>query len=130
MFPLPRIVYAMADDGLIFRGLGKVSKKSQTPVIATLVMASLAAILAAIFDLKELIDFMSIGTLMAYTLVAASVMILRYRPAECDLALTKDYGSPSFGEYFKPQSDSPTERTSTAVSNMAALFGKTKIFLI
>jgi len=123
MFPLPRIVYAMADDGLIFRGLGKVSKKSQTPVIATLVMASLAAILAAIFDLKELIDFMSIGTLMAYTLVAASVMILRYRPAECDLALTKDYGSPSFGEYFKPQSDSPTERTSTAVSNMAALFG-------
>ena len=130
MFPLPRIVYAMADDGLIFRGLGKVSKKSQTPVIATLVMASLAAILAAIFDLKELIDFMSIGTLMAYTLVAASVMILRYRPAECDLALTKDYGSPSFGEYFKPQSDSPTERTSTAVSNMAALFGKTKIYSI
>ena len=79
MFPLPRVVYAMADDGLIFKSLASINEKTQTPVIATISMASLAAILAAIFDLKELVDFMSIGTLMAYTLVAASVMILRYR---------------------------------------------------
>ena len=79
MFPLPRVVYAMADDGLIFRGLASINEKTKTPVVATLSMASLAALLAAIFDIKELVDFMSIGTLMAYTLVAASVMILRYR---------------------------------------------------
>jgi len=124
MFPLPRIVYAMADDGLIFRTLAKVSAKTQTPVIATLSMASLAAILAAIFDLKELIDFMSIGTLCAYTLVAASVMILRYRPAACDEKIETDYGSPTFlgKEYFKSDARVPTQRTSTVVSNCAALF--------
>ena len=85
MFPLPRVVYAMADDGLIFRGLANINEKTKTPVIATLSMASLAAVLAAIFDIKELVDFMSIGTLMAYTLVAASVMILRYRKSSLNI---------------------------------------------
>ena len=85
MFPLPRVVYAMADDGLIFRGLANINEKTKTPVIATLSMASLAALLAAIFDIKELVDFMSIGTLMAYTLVATSVMILRYRESSLNI---------------------------------------------
>ena len=97
MFPLPRVVYAMADDGLIFKSLASINEKTQTPVIATISMASLAAILAAIFDLKELVDFMSIGTLMAYTLVAASVMILRYR---------KEFVSfqpgPSYHDHLRP----------------------------
>ena len=35
MFPLPRIIYAMASDGLVFRFLAQISKKFQTPTIAT-----------------------------------------------------------------------------------------------
>ena len=126
MFPLPRIVYAMADDGLIFRKFAQISKKTHTPVVATMSMATLAAILAAIFNLKELIDFMSIGTLTAYTLVAASVMILRYRPAECDKKVEQDYGAPTFlsKEYFSSTSKVPTERTSAIVANCAAIFGE------
>lgn len=78
IFPMPRIIYAIAEDGLLPPWVGKVSKRFNTPVIATLLCGTFAAVMCLIFDITALADMMSIGTLMSYTLVAASVLVLRY----------------------------------------------------
>lgn len=79
MFPLPRVLYAMASDGILYKFLRKISAKTQTPIVATLIAGTLAAIMALMFNLSQLIDMMSIGTLLAYTIVAACVLVLRYQ---------------------------------------------------
>lgn len=80
LFPLPRIIYAMANDGLLFESFRKISWKSDIPFVATIYPGILTSILALVFNLDELVEMMSIGTLLAYTLVSLCVLILRYQP--------------------------------------------------
>lgn len=42
MFPMPRVILAMAEDGLLFRGLARIHPRTRTPVTATLVSGTIA----------------------------------------------------------------------------------------
>ncbi|XP_035157245.1 cationic amino acid transporter 4 [Callithrix jacchus] len=79
LFSLPRIVYAMAVDGLFFQVFARVHPRTQVPVAGTLVFGLLTAFLALLLDLESLVQFLSIGTLLAYTFVATSIIVLRYQ---------------------------------------------------
>jgi len=69
----------MAQDGLVFRFLGSVNRWTDTPLLATWICGILVTLSALLFDLDALVQMMSIGTLMAYTLVAVSVLVQHYQ---------------------------------------------------
>ncbi|CAN6439887.1 unnamed protein product [Victoria cruziana] len=82
MLPQPRILMAMARDGLLPSFFCDVNERTQVPVKATLLTGVVAAILAFCMDVSKLAGMVSVGTLLAFTIVAISILILRYVPPD------------------------------------------------
>ncbi|GAB2295989.1 Carnitine O-acetyltransferase mitochondrial [Dionaea muscipula] len=78
ILPQPRILMAMARDGLLPSFFSDVNSKSQVPVKSTVVTGVVAAILAFFMDVSQLAGMVSVGTLLAFTMVAICLLILRY----------------------------------------------------
>ena len=72
-----RVLFAMSRDGLLPEGLAKVHPTFGTPYRITLITAVFVAALAGFVDLTKLSQMVSIGTLFAFVVVSAGVIILR-----------------------------------------------------
>ncbi|GAA0076398.1 amino acid permease [Clostridium sp. CTA-5] len=72
-----RIFMVMSRDGLLPNLFSKVHPTHKTPYLSTIITGSIAAIIAGFLPLDFIVEFLSIGTLLGFTVVSAAVIVLR-----------------------------------------------------
>ncbi len=77
-----RVLYTMSHDGLLWNWVGRIHPRFRTPWITSIVVGMLAAFLAAFFPITLLGELVSLGTLLAFTIVCLGVWVLRLRHPE------------------------------------------------
>lgn len=76
----PRIWMSMSRDGLLPKRFSKIHPKYKTPSFATIVVGFVVAVPSLFMNLSIVTDLTSIGTLFAFVLVCAGVLVLQNRP--------------------------------------------------
>ncbi len=78
MLSQPRVLLAMARDGLIPHGFfGAVHERFRTPYKSTILTGLFVGLLAAFLPIDVLLELVNIGTLLAFVIVCAAVLIMR-----------------------------------------------------
>jgi len=79
MFTGPRVLFAMAEDGMLFRGLARVHPRFKTPSVAIAFVAVLGAIFVLAGTFEQLADAFVTAIVPFYALAVASVFAFRRR---------------------------------------------------
>ena len=90
MLSQPRVLLAMARDGLLPQGFfGAVHPRFRTPWKSTILTGCSVGVMASFIPLGILAELVNIGTLLAFVIVCAAVLVMRYtnpeapRPFRC-----------------------------------------------
>jgi APA family basic amino acid/polyamine antiporter len=75
----PRIFFSMSRDGLLPRAFAAVHPRFRTPHVTTILTGVLVAACAAFTNIDEMVDLTNIGTLFAFILVCAGILVLRWK---------------------------------------------------
>ena len=73
----PRILFAMSRDGLLPPLMSKVHPRFRTPYLTTIITGSVVAVSSALTPINVVAELCSIGTLFAFMIVSAGVLVLR-----------------------------------------------------
>ena len=79
MLGAARIWFALARDGLLPAWFAKVSPRFGTPARPTLILGVFTALVAGLLPIGEVAELVNIGTLSAFIIICASIMLLRVR---------------------------------------------------
>uniref|UniRef100_H2ZJP6 Cationic amino acid transporter C-terminal domain-containing protein n=1 Tax=Ciona savignyi TaxID=51511 RepID=H2ZJP6_CIOSA len=119
---VPRYVYAMASDGLIMPWFNTVNKTTGTPVIATVTTGIFCIVMALVFSLHSLVEFISIGQLLACSFVSFCVIKLRYEPNDvsqlAEEAATHDNGTEL--QKVRPPSDTTIPNSTSMADSVVS----------
>lgn len=74
-----RVWFSMSRDRLLPKAFSKVHPRFRTPAVSTWVAGVVVGVPAGLLDIGTLADLSNIGTLFAFVLVSAGVLILRYK---------------------------------------------------
>jgi basic amino acid/polyamine antiporter, APA family len=78
----PRIFFAMARDGLLPAWASRVDRRTRVPYTTTLLTGVIVAVASLLGDAAETYDLTNIGTLFAFAIVCAGVLVLRVTEPE------------------------------------------------
>ncbi len=76
-FGQTRVFFAMSRDGLLPPFFSRLHKNFKTPVNNIVLVGIIAMVIAAFFPIKDIAELVNIGTLAAFIIVSASVIVLR-----------------------------------------------------
>jgi APA family basic amino acid/polyamine antiporter len=94
MLSQPRVFLAMARDGLLPPSFfGAVHPRFRTPWKSTILTGGFVAVLAAFLPLRVLAELTNIGTLLAFVIVCAAVLVVRRTHPEFDRPFRAPLGS-------------------------------------
>ena len=79
MLAAARIWFALARDGLLPGWFAKVHPRYGTPHRPTLILGAVTALVAGLLPIGEVAELVNIGTLAAFVVICASIMVLRVR---------------------------------------------------
>jgi APA family basic amino acid/polyamine antiporter len=79
MLTAPRVYFAMAEDGVFFRGVAKVSERTRVPVVAIVLQGIAASVIALSGTFGQILSYVVSVDFIFFGLTGAALFVFRHR---------------------------------------------------
>jgi APA family basic amino acid/polyamine antiporter len=94
MLTAPRVYFAMAEDGLFFRNVGRIDPRTQAPTVAIILQGVFAVLIALSGRYEQILNYVVSVDFMFFGVAAASLFVLRKRDGLNAVPSTGQYRAP------------------------------------